>query len=39
MNDRLLIGVLGGRNSGKSHTWNELFQSGGDVIQSVLSLR
>ena len=31
MNDRLLIGVLGGHNSGKSHTWNELFQSGGDV--------
>jgi hypothetical protein len=24
-NDRLLIGVLGNRNSGKSHTWNTLF--------------
>ena len=27
MNSRLLIGVLGNRNSGKSHTWNELFGS------------
>ena len=25
MNSRLLIGVLGNRDSGKSHTWNELF--------------
>lgn len=25
MMDRLLIGVLGNRNSGKSHTWNTLF--------------
>lgn len=25
MQDRLLIGVLGNRNSGKSHTWNTLF--------------
>jgi hypothetical protein len=25
MPDRLLIGVLGNRNSGKSHTWNALF--------------
>lgn len=25
MNSRLLIGLLGNRNSGKSHTWNELF--------------
>lgn len=25
MNDRLLVGVLGNRNSGKSHTWNTLF--------------
>ena len=23
--DRLLVGVLGNRNSGKSHTWNTLF--------------
>jgi hypothetical protein len=27
MNDRLLIGVLGNRNSGKSYTWNTLFGS------------
>ena len=26
MNDRLLVGVLGNRNSGKTHTWNTLFQ-------------
>ena len=25
MNSRLLIGLLGNRNSGKSYTWNELF--------------
>ena len=25
MMDRLLVGVLGNRNSGKSHTWNTLF--------------
>ena len=25
MNTRLLIGLLGNRDSGKSHTWNELF--------------
>ena len=25
MNSRLLIGLLGNPNSGKSHTWNELF--------------
>ncbi len=25
MPDRLLVGVLGHRNSGKSHTWNTLF--------------
>ena len=25
MNSRLLIGLLGNRNSGKSHTWNDLF--------------
>ena len=25
MNSRLLIGLLGNRDSGKSHTWNELF--------------
>ena len=25
MNSRLLIGLLGNRSSGKSHTWNELF--------------
>jgi len=25
MVDRLLVGVLGNRNSGKSHTWNTLF--------------
>jgi hypothetical protein len=25
MSDRLLVGVLGHRNSGKSHTWNALF--------------
>ena len=25
MNDRLIIGVLGNRNSGKSKTWNTLF--------------
>lgn len=25
MTDRLFVGVLGHRNSGKSHTWNELF--------------
>lgn len=25
MADRLLIGVLGNQNSGKSHTWNKLF--------------
>ena len=25
MNRRLLIGLLGNRNGGKSHTWNELF--------------
>ena len=25
MNSRLLIGLLGNRNSGKSNTWNELF--------------
>ena len=25
MSDRLLVGVLGNRNSGKSHTWNTLF--------------
>lgn len=25
MNDRLLVGVLGNRNSGKSFTWNTLF--------------
>jgi len=24
-NDRLMVGVLGNRNSGKSHTWNMLF--------------
>ena len=27
MKSRLLIGVLGNRNSGKSQTWNELFDS------------
>ena len=27
MQDRLLIGVLGHRDSGKSHTWNTLFDS------------
>ena len=26
MNSRLLIGLLGNRDSGKSHTWNELFR-------------
>jgi hypothetical protein len=26
MNDRLIIGVLGSRNSGKSKTWNTLFE-------------
>ena len=25
--DRLLVGVLGNRNSGKSHRWNKLFGS------------
>ena len=25
MTDRLLVGVLGNRDSGKSHTWNQLF--------------
>ena len=25
MSSRLVIGLLGNRNSGKSHTWNELF--------------
>lgn len=25
MSSRLLIGILGNQNSGKSHTWNELF--------------
>ena len=25
MTDRLLVGVLGNHNSGKSHTWNTLF--------------
>ena len=25
MKSRLLIGLLGNRNGGKSHTWNELF--------------
>lgn len=25
MMDRLLVGILGNRNSGKSHTWNTLF--------------
>ena len=29
MRNRLLVGVLGNRNSGKSHTWNALF--GGTV--------
>src|ERR1017187_3287871 len=24
-NERLMVGVLGNRNSGKSHTWNTLF--------------
>jgi len=27
MPERLLIGVLGNRNSGKSHTWNTLFRA------------
>ena len=31
MNSRLLIGLLGNRNSGKSHTWNELF---GEIVRT-----
>ncbi|MDE0617223.1 MAG: hypothetical protein OXH87_06505 [Rhodospirillaceae bacterium] len=31
MSSRLLIGLLGSRNSGKSHTWNELF---GEIVRT-----
>ena len=42
MNSRLLIGLLGNRDSGKSHTWNELFgktvKRGGNSRQLQLLL-
>ena len=36
MNDKLVVAVLGNRNSGKSHTWNRLF---GRIVKTGNKIR